>query len=117
MESAWDALCGERKGGAGTYVGAHGRDEGDGSATSRDHVACSLPSSEERAVHVNVVETLYTVERVAAWFRSLERKVTRSASARKTGDVMDGRTRKQSSSQRYLYARRRVSETVLDRKQ
>ena len=46
------------------YVSRHGRDEDDGASAHGYHVSRRLARSEERAVHVDVVQTLYPVERV-----------------------------------------------------
>lgn len=45
-----------------TYVGAHTGNKNNASSTLGNHVTSGLPRSEESAVHVDIIQTLDTVE-------------------------------------------------------
>lgn len=45
-----------------TYVGAHTGNKDNASSTLGNHVTSGLPRSEESAVHVDIIQTLDTVE-------------------------------------------------------
>ena len=62
--AAVGAVLRHRLGGRDTHVGGHRGDEDDASAALRDHVPGGLARGEERAVHVDVVQTLYPVKGV-----------------------------------------------------